>query len=50
MKAITIRKFGDFDVLKYQEIETPQPKITNHFLLLEWFRVLLFLQRELSYH
>ena len=29
MKAITIRKFGDFDVLKYQEIETPQPKAGN---------------------
>jgi len=29
MKAITIREFGDFDVLKYQEIETPQPKAGN---------------------
>ncbi len=29
MKAITIRNFGDFDVLKYQEIETPQPKAGN---------------------
>ncbi len=26
MKASVIKEFGGFDVLKYEEIETPQPK------------------------
>ena len=29
MKASVIREFGGFDVLKYEEIETPQPKAGN---------------------
>jgi len=26
MKATVIKEFGDFDVLKYEDIETPSPK------------------------
>ncbi len=26
MKATVIHEFGDFDVLKYEDIETPKPK------------------------
>lgn len=29
MKAAVIRKFGDFDVLKYEEIDTPKPRPGN---------------------
>ena len=32
MKAIVIHKFGDFDVLKYEDIETPKPK-AQHILI-----------------
>lgn len=32
MKAIVIHKFGDFDVLKYEDIKTPKPK-AGHLLI-----------------
>lgn len=32
MKAAVMRKFGDFDVLKYDDIETPRPK-PGHILI-----------------
>jgi len=32
MKAAVIHKFGDFDVLKYEDIETPKPK-AGHILI-----------------
>jgi len=32
MKAIVIYKFGNFDVLKYEDVETPKPK-AGHILI-----------------
>ena len=32
MKAVVIREFGDFEVLKYEDIETPKPK-SGHILV-----------------
>ena len=32
MKAVVIHKFGDVDVLKYEEVDTPKPK-PNHILI-----------------
>ena len=32
MKAIVIKEFGDFDVLKYEDIETPKPR-AGHVLI-----------------
>ena len=32
MKAAVIHQFGDVDVLKYEDIETPKPK-RNHILI-----------------
>ena len=29
MKASTIRQFGDFDVMKFEDIPTPKPKRGN---------------------
>ncbi len=32
MKAVVIREFGDFDVLKYEDIERPKPR-AGHVLI-----------------
>ncbi len=32
MKATVIKEFGDFDVLKYEDIKTPKPR-AGHVLI-----------------